>query len=259
MLVEQPASRATRSWLRPRAWRSSRRPTAGAASVVAVMEPSLTSIDSSASMSQVGFRELFAEPELSKPEVAAEARQQVAGALARALGEHLLENPELQRKLLAVVAKPGAADDEARSFTPYDGSGRRAVAALLRIAAAAVRTESALRDQPDPRCVLLLAKDALSNVGGSAAWPEAELVKGGRQRRARLDAEQPLAAGRMVVRFGLGRCVRCGQREAVARTGQSPFYCVPCRQDGAEADRPRDRDRMHACLERCRELLPPAR
>jgi len=78
-------------------------------------------------MSQVGFRELFAEPELSKPQVAAEARQQVAGALARALGEHL-ENPELQRKLLAVVAEPAAADDEARSFTPYDGSGRRAVA-----------------------------------------------------------------------------------------------------------------------------------
>ena len=202
------------------------------------------------------------------------ARQQVAGALARALGE-ALEDPELQAKV-AAAHDAAAARDGARSFTPYDGPNRRTIAELLQVAATAMRSEPARRGrrgrlilgddlEPPPGTTLpaavrarLLAKDALSNLGGAAVWSDAPLPKGGRQRRARLDGDQSLEAARMVVRYGLGRCIRCGRAEAVARTGQSPFYCATCRVGRAEDDRAQDRDRMHACIERCRELLPLA-
>ena len=164
----------------------------------------------------------------------------------------------MQEMLVATIHDPKRADEFAKRFTPYDGARRRVVAKLLRLAADEIdhgwprpSAEAGVPLTPHQRG---LAKTRLWNVAAPGALA-GELGPGDRRRMSRDEAVGPLEAARMVVRLGLGECIRCEAPGRQALSGRTPFYCGSCRRDGAESDRSRDRDRMHTALERLVALL----
>lgn len=192
-------------------------------------------------------------------------RQARGSAIGLALGERLHPtrsrhadlsdqwSPELWEHI-ELVRNGTAAATIAAAFTPYAGRGRRVMTHLIELAAAASASADHLRarDGSPGRTEwrLPLVRDALTNAAprGFACWSDDDP---GPVRRPKLEGEPHLGGSRMVVAFGLGECVACGDRcdESVrnGRHARAALYCAE--HHLATWNRSRDRDLMHNALE----------
>ena len=153
--------------------------------------------------------------------------------------------PEHASEVLARLVAILNALVAATPFTPYRGRGRRVVAHLLE--AAATASAAAQRDE----WKLPLARDALVNAAprGLGCWSDAESDP---VRRPKLEGEPYLKGARMVVAFGLGECVLCGDAcDVSVRKGRHARAALYCSKHVRTSNRLRSwhRDLMHNALE----------